>query len=174
MSPFSKELAVNSFILSNFNYCPLVWNFTSSHSSDKIERIQERALRFVCENSEKSYKEMSEKFGQCTMKTKRMRLLTIEIFKTLNKLNPSYMRNIFYRSVQRRSERLKFNIETQTYNQAKYGKNSLRVLGPMLWNSLPNDIKSLNSLPQFKKFIKRWGNEDCPHFAKFSSYFSAI
>ena len=39
----SKKLAV-SFTLSNFNYCPLVWNFASSTSINKIEKIQELSL----------------------------------------------------------------------------------------------------------------------------------
>ena len=37
-----KMTIYNSFIVSNFNYCPLAWHF-----SNKIEKIQERALRFI-------------------------------------------------------------------------------------------------------------------------------
>ena len=39
-----KEVLLNSFVYSNFNYCPLVWHFCSSKSLYKIEKIQERAL----------------------------------------------------------------------------------------------------------------------------------
>ena len=42
-----REVWVQSFAFSNFNYCPLVWYFSSSKSLQKIERIQERALRFL-------------------------------------------------------------------------------------------------------------------------------
>ena len=31
---------VNSFIYSNFNYCPLVWMFSSKRSLNKIENLQ--------------------------------------------------------------------------------------------------------------------------------------
>ena len=31
----------------NFNYCPLVWMLTNAKSVHKIEAIQERALRFI-------------------------------------------------------------------------------------------------------------------------------
>ena len=41
-----REVLVQSFVYSNFNYCPLVWYFSSSKLLQKIERIQERALRF--------------------------------------------------------------------------------------------------------------------------------
>ena len=33
-----KEVLINSFVYSNFNYCPLVWRFCSSKSMNKIEK----------------------------------------------------------------------------------------------------------------------------------------
>ena len=35
-----KEILLNSFVYSNFNYCPLVWHFCSAKSVKKIEKIQ--------------------------------------------------------------------------------------------------------------------------------------
>ena len=42
-----KEAFINSFIFSNFNYCPLVWYFCSCKSSQKIEKIQLRGRRII-------------------------------------------------------------------------------------------------------------------------------
>ena len=39
MGKEQKEALINSFIFSNFNYCPLVWHFCSCRSSQKIENI---------------------------------------------------------------------------------------------------------------------------------------
>ena len=39
-----KEVILNNFIYSNFN-CPLVWQFCSTKSLYKIEKMQERALK---------------------------------------------------------------------------------------------------------------------------------
>jgi hypothetical protein len=39
-----------SFILSNFNYCPVIWHYCSEKNSNKIGKIQERALRFIYED----------------------------------------------------------------------------------------------------------------------------
>ena len=36
-----KRLLVNSFIYSNFNYCPQVWHISSPKSIQMIEKIQE-------------------------------------------------------------------------------------------------------------------------------------
>ena len=49
LSRDSKRLSVNSFIISNFNYCPLIWHFSDYNSIKKFESIQKRALRFMCQ-----------------------------------------------------------------------------------------------------------------------------
>ena len=53
-----KEVLVQSFVYSNFNCCPLVWYFSSSKSLQKIERIQERALRFLYHDHKSSYDDL--------------------------------------------------------------------------------------------------------------------
>jgi hypothetical protein len=42
-----KLTIYHSFILSNFNFCPLSWHFCSEANTNKIEKIQEQALRFI-------------------------------------------------------------------------------------------------------------------------------
>ena len=78
------------------------------------------------------------------------------------------MKDIFKTSTFRSSNRLKFNIQTQKFNQIKYGRKSPRVLGPMLWNSLPNEVKCIETLPKFKTFIKTCGTDTCPHYKDFT------
>ena len=47
MGKSEKQAVINSFILSNFNYCTLVWHFSSCESIRKIEKIQKRYLRII-------------------------------------------------------------------------------------------------------------------------------
>ena len=60
------------------------------------------------------------------------------------------MQEIFKKSDSRFSERLKLNLNGQRFKQVRYGRNSLRVLGPILWNSLPKHFKECDSLYKFK------------------------
>ena len=94
MSANTITTAVNSFVMSNCNYCPLVWNFTTIKSNKKIEKIQERALLLSNEHN-LTYQELLKNAGKCTMELCRFKYLCIEIYKTINNLNPSYMRDIF-------------------------------------------------------------------------------
>ena len=42
-----RKVLTKSFVLANFNYCPMVWHFCSCKNVQKMERIDKRALRFV-------------------------------------------------------------------------------------------------------------------------------
>ena len=88
----SRKILLNSFVYSNFNYCPLIWHFCSCKSKSKIEKIQERALRLLLNDYDSQYPILLNKANKPTMEVKRFRALVIEIFKTLKILNPSYMK----------------------------------------------------------------------------------
>ena len=47
LSKLKKLTIFHSFMLSNFNFCPLAWHFCSKANTIKLEKIQERALRFL-------------------------------------------------------------------------------------------------------------------------------
>ena len=73
------------------------------------------------------------------MEIKRLRCLAIEIFKTMNNLNPYYMKEIFSKSTNLIYRPLDINFNQN--NTTKFRNNSLRSLGPHIWNFLPSEIK---------------------------------
>ena len=46
-----RKVLINSFVLSNFKYCALVWMLTNAKSVHKIEAIQKRTLCFMLNDS---------------------------------------------------------------------------------------------------------------------------
>ena len=140
-------------------YCPLAWHFCSKFSQNKIERIQHRSLKLLTNDYDSEYKVLLDLTKKPTMEIKRLRTLAIEIFKTLNNLNPIFMREIFYFSPYKTHR--KYDIFVQNRNTSKYGDKSLRALGPHVWNSLPESIKSTNSISAFKNYIKTWFGPKC-------------
>ena len=48
-------LLYKSFVASKFHYCPLSWMFCGKKNSEKLEKIQERALRFVYSDFKSDY-----------------------------------------------------------------------------------------------------------------------
>ena len=118
--------------MSNFNYCPLVWVFSNARSLNKIENLQKRALRFLCNNYQLTYEELLDKANSSTMNVKRLRFLCVEIYKTINNLNPSFMKQIFELRETNRNVREKYglNLNISNCNQVIIGKKSLRIFGP--------------------------------------------
>jgi hypothetical protein len=71
----SRKVLVQSYIYANFNYCPLVWHCSSAKTLTKIEKIQERALRFVYDNYTDSYGQLLSEYGKYSMEVRRLRNL---------------------------------------------------------------------------------------------------
>ena len=90
----SRMTIFHTFILSNFNFCPLSWHFCSKTNTNKIEKIQERALRFVDDDFNSSYTELLTKANLPTLETRRIRTMAIETFKILNGLAPSVLSDL--------------------------------------------------------------------------------
>ena len=85
-----RKALTESFVQSNFNFCPLVWFFTSPKSIRKIENIQERALRLLFQDYASTYEDILTRNGKTKFSTKLHICLAKEIYKTLNDLNPSF------------------------------------------------------------------------------------
>ena len=110
LSFHAKEVLINSYIISNFNYCPLVRMFSSTQSLKKIENLQKRALRFLYDNFEASYEDLLSKGRKSKMNVRRLRTLCVKIYKTLNDLNPNFMNNIFKLKINGREVRDKYKL----------------------------------------------------------------
>ena len=55
----SKMTIFHTSVLPTFNFCPLSWHFcTKTNIVDKIEKIHEKALRFVYEDYFRTYDEL--------------------------------------------------------------------------------------------------------------------
>ena len=147
-------MLLDSLIFSNFNYCPLVWHFCSAALSEKIDKIQERTLRLLYNDSCSSYSSLLLKAERPTMEVSYLWRLAIEAFKTLKSLNPDFTHTFFkqgWHSARRKNDLVINRVKTTTF-----GEKSLKTLGPKIWNSSPEDVKDLTSLPKFTEFIKTW------------------
>ena len=60
----------------------------------RIEKIQERYLPIILYDYESNYDALLNRSGKCTFEVKSLRTLAIEIFKTLNNENPTFMRDL--------------------------------------------------------------------------------
>ena len=86
----SRMAMYKSFVMSNFNCYPIVCMFTCKTSLGRIDNIWKRALRFVLDDDESSYHDLLIQCRVFGIKIMTLRLLAIQVFKCVNKLNPEY------------------------------------------------------------------------------------
>ena len=79
-----------------------------------------------------------QKTAKGTIKVNSLGNFCIEINKFINKINPTYINEIFkLREVSRAvRSNYKFNLDLPTINQVSFHGKSLRYYGPKIWNSL--------------------------------------
>ena len=156
-----KRVLINSYFMSNFSYCPLVWMFSYASSLKKIENLQKRALRFLYNNYQLSYEELLDKANSSTMNVKIFRFLWVEIYKTINNLNPSFIKQIFELRETKRSvlEKYRLNLNIRNYNLVTFGRKCLRILDRKF--GIVYHSKSSKNLESFKTVIKNWDGVNC-------------
>ena len=115
--------------------------------------------------SQSPINEISEKLlrksNECTIHIKNLKKLMLEVYKCLKNENPSFMWNMFHENSIQYNLRSKNLLMLPQTNTIKYRNDSIVFRGSILWNYLPNEIKSQASVCTFKKCIKSWSGGDC-------------
>ena len=163
----SRKIIYNSFILSNFSYCPLVWHFCGKKNNNKIEKIQERSLRILYNDYHSSYEQLLEKADTTTMLTARLKAMTLEVYKCAGFLNAPCVGDMFHKKELHYAMRNEMKLIQPQRRTTRYGLRSVSYVGAKLWNDLVNQFTDVSSLDlaAFKSFLNTWkGPEVLPPF----------
>ena len=68
------------------------------------------------------------------MKTSRLRTLCVEIYESINSINPSFMNEVFRSIVTNREVRSQYrlNLDIPKANQVSFGNKIIRSFGPKI------------------------------------------
>ena len=91
-----------------------------------------------------------------SLATLRLKFMAIEVYKSVNGLNPPYLSSLFEFNNTGYGLRDHLKLKQDKFVTKTFGYKSFRYYGSKLWNSLPIDIKSAKSLYTFKIKIKEW------------------
>ena len=97
------------FVISNFNYCFLVWISIVKQN----RKTTENSFTLLLDNYDDTFEDLQEKSRSPSMNLEWQRTLCKKINKNLNKLNQGYMNDIFkLRNTDRLTpEKYKLNLE---------------------------------------------------------------
>ena len=167
LSRKSLEIMYKSFILPLFDYADYIWDNCTQEQTDRIERLQLDALRTITgtvrgTSHEKNYKES----GFIPLKKRRERHKLLLYFKFVNNLLPRHLCNKFphlaadenpyhrRRPLERRIPR----CHTELYKKSCFPSTT------SLWNLLPDQAKTLDSIGAFKRFISKEDQNVPPYY----------
>ena len=157
----TKMLIFKSFILCHFNYCSLVWHFCGTLCTKKIEKVQERALRFTFNDFESTYDELLQRANLHTLETDRVRKMMSEISKAVNLQAPKFMSDLFTLRESTYDLRGKHKLIVPCVKTTTYGLHSLSYYGPKIWNKLPDPLCDCQDTDKLKILLKTWVDYDC-------------
>ena len=106
--------------------------------NNKINRIQERALRTVYSDYNSPFNELLDKDGSFTIHQRNVQSLAIEIYKYLHRLSPAILSEVFKVNetvpydLRMRNELYARNPET-----VRYGIETIFFLSPKIWSFIP-------------------------------------
>ena len=146
-----------TLIQPHFDYCCSVWDGLGETLSCKMQKLQNRAARVSMRaNYDASAGILLDALHWDNLSLRREKLKAGLVFKTLKGNVPLYLQNMF--SVRGigyniRNSEMRLNLPKPRTN---YLKRSFSYSGALLWNSLPQDIRKLQSFAQFRKAIAEY------------------
>ena len=160
-NPKLKLILYKSFVMCHFNYCPVVWSSCNESSINKLEKVQYRALKHIYKDFNSSYDVLLIKSGLPSLKLSRLRQVAIATYKAVNTMSPTYINTLI--DIRENTYNLRNNSRAEICHKrtSNHGLKSFRHIGSVLWNDLPNNIKSSSSLQIFKSSINKWAGPKC-------------
>ena len=155
-----KLILYNSFIKSQFGYCPNIWLFHGKVANQQIDIIQKRALRAVYNDIDSNFDELRAKGNHETVHQANLKQLIAKVFACVHKYSPEILHNLFTRDYNYPNLRIKNRLILPKTNTLTYGVHSFAYRGSATWNSLPDSIKDCTSASVLKskhkdhKFVK--------------------
>ena len=111
----------------------------------------------ICQHYESSFKTLLKCSKQESLLTKRLKIMILEVFKTVNRLNPSCLHDLFTKN------EVVYDLRTQKLEQPKRrtttnGLRTFSYLGSKLWNLLASEYSEVNDIDyqRLKFLIKYW------------------
>ena len=151
---YAKLQIYKSAIMPYLTYCHLVWHFSRASDCRKLERIQERALRAVYCDMSSEYNALLKRAKLPSLYNRRLQDIAILMFKVKNQMCPKYIQDLFLVNNSRYDLR-NADFVIPRFNRVTYGKHSISYLGPVIWSKLNPNTKSITTLSNFRKGIRK-------------------
>ena len=147
-----RKLFSHAYISSHLTCASTVWDGCSDILFNKLISLHRRAAKLMISDSSLSTDTKLRYLGILPLKEKLMFNKAVLVFKACKNLAPPYLKRLFICSSIRATSR----YVTLPKPRVDLFITSFSFSGASLWNTIPNQIKSCNSLTSFKTQLYKW------------------
>ena len=151
----TKEALYRAFILPHFNYCSQIWHHCGARNTRKIERVNERVLRYVYKDKE-TYEKLLEWIGLgCTLENRRIQEMLVTINNCFMGKAPRSIVNLISNRKTGYNLRGTNILSLPKVNTTRHGLTSFKYFAAKKWNMLPDNIQSKAGTKEFIGCIRK-------------------
>ena len=151
LSVEQKLVLLNSYVMSQFNYCSSVWMFHGKVANERIKRVHERALRVVYNDFSSNYQLLLSKGNHVTIHQKNLKTLSVKVFKSTHGYSPNFINAMFHVKHVNYSQRIQNLLTLPKTSTITYGLHSFTYRACSTWNTIQDVIKNSSSVSFFKR-----------------------
>ena len=147
MNQNKRRMIEKVFIISQFSFWLLVWMFHSRTTKSRVNKIHERTLKLVYDDSPYlSFDKLAVKAKSFSIHQRNLQFLATEIFKVKNGVSTGLTEDIF-QFVNKPYDLRNNSILLRIRNRIVfYRTESLSSLAPNIWELIPQSIKDETEL----------------------------
>lgn len=136
--------------------------FCSRISNNLINKIHERSLRLITNDYNNDYETLLKSSDEICNHHRNIQTLMIEMYKIYHNIAPPIMDSMFQRRHKNYNLRNFQEFFTEKKRTVASGLETISYRSPQLWSLLPENLKVINTLNQFKIEVRKWICYDCP------------
>lgn len=151
-----------SYIQPHIDYCNIIWGNTSEANKLKIFRMQKRACRVILDYNVDDSQEAMRSLKILSVYDRLFLRKAKFMFKVYNDIMPSYIsENFTLRTAVNNDNSVILRSTTSgcfvpPKPRTESFKHSMRYSGCLVWNSLPDTVRSSQSLETFHNRCIKW------------------
>ena len=147
-----------TLILPILDYGDFVYHGISQQDSDTLQKLQNTACRAILRaDMYSSIAGMHEELNVNMLYQRRCQHIVAQMFKFAHSLGPKSCQNLVVYMCDKHHVKTRAADNLLLYipqTRLKVTDNDFAVLGPRLWNQLPENIRAIDTLNDFKREIK--------------------
>ena len=156
----ATEDLVRALVTSRIDYCNSLLSGLTQKSLGMLQRVQNFSARIVLQLPRRAH--ITPAFYCLHWLPVELRIpfkLLSLVFQCLNGLAPDYLKSLLVHHVPvrplRSSENL-LELDVPQFRTETYGRARFSVMAPVLWNSLPIELRNCLTISQFKVHLKTY------------------